>query len=111
MYCDNSNLNRLIENIENISSRYDLPDSFLLDKGLSTRYDIGIGEYSYGITVIPCEWVLPYLKKLQEVEKYIKSLEETKDFIKTDKSGYSDDKIKLLEDEISKLKDIIEKGD
>lgn len=74
MYCDNTNLNKLIESIDNISSRYDLSDSYLVDKGCSTRYDIGIGEYSYGITMVPCEWVLPYLKQLQEIDKHIKKI-------------------------------------
>ena len=83
----------------------------LIDKGCSTRYDIGIGEYSYGITMIPCEWVLPYLKQLQEVDNHIKKLEDVRDFAKTDKSGYSDSKIEVLNREIEHLKEILKKGD
>ena len=45
----------------------DLSDSYLAKMGCSTREDIGIKEYPYGITMIPCSWVLPYLEELKEM--------------------------------------------
>lgn len=62
-------LNKFIEIMEEKISRFDLSDDFLLDHSEATRYDVGIGEYIYGITMVPCEWVLPYLKELRELKK------------------------------------------
>lgn len=60
-------LEELIKTMELEMSRRDLSDNYLEENDFSTRYDIGIGEYSYGITMIPCSWVYDYLKELLEI--------------------------------------------
>lgn len=60
-------LEELIKTMELEMSRRDLSDNYLEENGFNTRYDIGIGEYSYGITMIPCSWVYDYLKELLEI--------------------------------------------
>ena len=67
-------LHSLIEEIEIKSQSRSLSDEYLLDHNCSTREDIGIGEYSYGIVMIPEDWVLPYLKYLEQNLK--KKMEE-----------------------------------
>ena len=66
---DLDNLNDLIERMKNACSARDLSDNYLRNCGCSTRDEIGIGEYAYGITMIPCSWVLPYLKELKEIKE------------------------------------------
>lgn len=58
------NLRQLIEAIESESQRKSLSDGWLEAHGHSTRENMGIGEYAYGIVMVPEEWVLPYLKEL-----------------------------------------------
>ena len=62
------NLDKLIEEIESKIQSRDLSDSYLRENNCSTRNDIGIGEYVYGITMVPADWVLPYLKELQQIK-------------------------------------------
>ncbi len=66
---DKNNLDDLIEKMEEKMKHFDLSDTYLLDHNKDNRYQVGIGEYVYGITMVPCEWVLPYLKELQEIKK------------------------------------------
>lgn len=58
------NLRQLIEAIESESQRKSLSDGWLEEHGYSTRENMGIGEYAYGIVMVPEDWVLPYLKEL-----------------------------------------------
>lgn len=58
------NLRQLIEAIESESKRKSLSDEWLEEHGYSTREDMGIVEYAYGIVMVPEDWVLPYLKDL-----------------------------------------------
>nr|DAM94440.1 MAG TPA: hypothetical protein [Caudoviricetes sp.] len=60
-------LNQLIEEIENKERAKGLSDSYLSEHGYMTRNDVGVGEYSYGIIMIPTDWVLPYLKELRDI--------------------------------------------
>ena len=60
-------LNQLIEEIENKERSKVLSDSYLSEHGYMTRNDVGVGEYSYGIIMIPTDWVLPYLKELRDI--------------------------------------------
>ena len=60
-------LDELIKEMEGKMKNRDLSDEYLRENGLSTREEIGIGEYSYGITMIPCSWVYNYLLKLQKL--------------------------------------------
>ena len=59
---DLEKLKNLIEEIEIKKHCRSLSDEYLLDHNCSTRKDTGIGEYAYGIVMVPEEWVLPYLK-------------------------------------------------
>ncbi len=79
-------LNNLIEAMEKGMKKRDLSDNYLRTDGCPTREEIGIGEYAYGITMVPCEWVYPFLielknrridenselliKKMQSMEQY-----------------------------------------
>jgi hypothetical protein len=54
----------MLEEMEAKMSSRDLSDDYLEEHKNSTREEIGIGEYAYGITMIPCSWVYPYLVKL-----------------------------------------------
>lgn len=58
-------LDELIKTIED-NSKKELSDEYLEKNGNSTRKDVGVGEYSYGIVMVPIEWVLPHLKELRE---------------------------------------------
>lgn len=64
------NLNELIKKIEETNDCKSLSDEYLAEHGCSTREDIGIDEYSYGIVMCPVDWVLPYLKELVELRSY-----------------------------------------
>lgn len=58
-------LNEMSEKIKN----RDLSDEYLREHNNSTREEIGIEEYAYGITMIPCEWVYEYLSDYKRVLK------------------------------------------
>lgn len=61
-------LKELIKEMREKMQRWDLPDEYLSEHNLSTRDEVGIGEYSYGITMIPCKWVVKYLEELKELK-------------------------------------------
>ena len=65
-------LEKLIEEIEKKDKARGLPDGYLREHNYMTREDIGIGEYSYGIIMIPIDFVLDYLKELQEALSMLK---------------------------------------
>ena len=60
-------LDNLIFQIEEHEKHRGLSDTYLKEHNHSTREDIGIGEYVYGIILVPEDWVLPYLKKLRNI--------------------------------------------
>ena len=60
-------LDTLIKKIEDAEKARSLSDDYLLENGHSTREEVGIGEYSYGIIMVPEEWVLPYLKEYKKL--------------------------------------------
>ena len=62
-------LNDLIEQIEQANKRYSLSDQYLEENNHLTRDEIGIGEMSYGIVMIPVDWILPYLKQLKDLKE------------------------------------------
>ena len=62
-------LDSLISEIEEYSRAKSLSDTYLREYGRDTREDIGIGEYAYGIVLVPEDWVLPYLKELSNIWK------------------------------------------
>lgn len=58
----------------------DLSDDYLKAHGYDVRKDIAGSELSYGITVVPSDWVYPYLAALAEDERMtdiVKDLEES----------------------------------
>lgn len=63
-------LDELLEEMKINMQNRDLSDDYLEEHDRLTRTDIGVGEYAYGITMVPCEWVYYYLIK------YKKMLEE-----------------------------------
>ena len=66
---DITKLNDLIEQIEQANKRYSLSDQYLEENNHLTRDEIGIGEMSYGIVMIPVDWILPYLKQLKDLKE------------------------------------------
>lgn len=71
------NLDDLLNEMSEKIRKRDLSDDYLREHNLSTREEIGIGEYAYGITMIPCEWVYEYLSDYKRV---LKKHEELKKF-------------------------------
>jgi len=57
-------LDDLIDRISGYMQRRDLSDEYLLDNGDMDRTTGGIGEYVYGISMVACSWVYPYLEEL-----------------------------------------------
>ena len=66
---DITKLNELIEQIEQTNNRYSLSDEYLKEENHLTRDEVGIGEMSYGIVMIPVDWILPYLKQLKDLKE------------------------------------------
>lgn len=62
-------LNWLVNDMKAMMDRFDLPDDYLKVHFFTTRDETGISENIYGITKVPCQWVYPYLVKLQELLK------------------------------------------
>lgn len=60
-------LDSLILQIEEHRKHRSLSDTYLREHECNTREDIGIGEYAYGIVLVPEDWVLPYLKELSNI--------------------------------------------
>lgn len=63
------NLDDLLNEMSEKMRNRDLSDEYLREHNNSTRDEIGIGEYAYGITMIPCEWVYEYLSEYKRVLK------------------------------------------
>lgn len=60
-------LDSLIFQIEENAKNRSLSDRYLKKHEFNTREDIGVGEYAYGIVLVPEYWVLPYLKELSNI--------------------------------------------
>lgn len=63
------NLDDLLKEMKEKMQSRDLSDKYLEENGKMTRTEMGIGEYSYGITTIPCEWVYNFLSDYKKVLK------------------------------------------
>ena len=61
-------LHELLNEMKEKMRNRDLSDEYLREHDCSTRNEIGIGEYSYGITMIPCSWIYPYLEELRQLK-------------------------------------------
>lgn len=66
-------LNELLEAMENAMNRYDLSDDFLEARGCETGR---IGEFQYGVSSVPCNWVYPYLEALSADERLSNIVDE-----------------------------------
>lgn len=73
------NLDDLLNEMSEKMRNRDLSDEYLREHNNSTREEIGIGEYAYGITMIPCEWVYKYLSDYKRVLKENEILKEEKE--------------------------------
>lgn len=60
-------LDSLILQIEEHAKARSLSEEYLREHEHNTREDIGVGEYAYGIVLVPEYWVLPYLKELSNI--------------------------------------------
>ena len=99
------NLDDLLKEMKEKMQKKDLSDEYLGKNGNTTRTEIGIGEYSYGITTIPCEWVYDFLSDYKRVLKENESLQKTYDDCYCKYKHY-----KQFESiSVHKVKDVIEK--
>ena len=71
----------------------DLSDDYLREHNNSTREEIGIGEYAYGITMIPCKWVYEYLSDYKRVLKENEQLRTEMNSLKEDMSNMYDEEV------------------
>lgn len=72
-------LDSLILQIEENAKAKSLSDRYLEEHNHNTREELGIGEYVYGIVLVPEDWVLPYLKELSNIwEKELEKKQENK---------------------------------
>lgn len=63
-------LEELIKQIATVDDSRSLSDEYLKEKGLMTREECSAAvEYPYGIVMVISDYVLPYLKRLQVIEK------------------------------------------
>ena len=70
-------LEELINQIATVDDSRSLSDEYLKEKGLMTRDECGVaGEYPYGIVMVVSDYVLPYLKKLQELKQENQQLKD-----------------------------------
>ena len=72
-------LDELIKEIEKKDKARGLSDEYLREHHYMTREELGIGEYSYGVIMIPTDFVLDYLKELQEQQEENKKKDKTID--------------------------------
>lgn len=70
-------LDELIKEIEKKDKARGLSDEYLREHHYMTREELGIGEYSYGVIMIPTDFVLDYLKELQEQQEENKKKDNT----------------------------------
>lgn len=53
-------LEAMLEEMRECMSMYDLPDDILDER----ENFPGIGEFGYGVSMVPCRWVYPYLRAI-----------------------------------------------
>ena len=76
-------LEELINQITTTDDSRSLSDEYLKEKGLMTRDECGVAlEYPYGIVMVVSDYVLPYLKKLQELKQENQQLKELLNYIR-----------------------------
>lgn len=66
------NIEKLITEMKEKMLHRDLSDEYLREHNHPTREELGIGEYAYGITMIPCTWILPFLEDLKLSKEALK---------------------------------------
>ena len=66
-------LDKLIEIVEITNQNRALSDEYLKDNGHYARedYDTIVGEYEYGIVFVMADFILPYLKQVQQLRKFL----------------------------------------
>lgn len=61
-------LSEAIEQMSNAIQNMDLSDGFLKRRKCTTREDFFAGEWSYGITAVPCTFAIQLARKVLEKE-------------------------------------------
>ena len=87
------NLDDLLKEMKEKMQSRDLSDKYLEENGKMTRTEMGIGEYSYGITTIPCEWVYNFLSDYKKVLKENEQLRTEVNSLKEDMSNMYDEEV------------------
>lgn len=82
------NLDDLLNEMSEKMRNRDLSDEYLREHNNSTREEIGIGEYAYGITMIPCEWVHEYLSDYKRVLKENERLQKENEELREDRDKF-----------------------
>lgn len=75
------NLDNLLKEMKEKMQSRDLSDEYLEKNGNMTRTEMGISEYGYGITTVPCEWVYDFLSDYKRVLKENEELKENNKYI------------------------------
>ena len=78
------NLDDLLNEMSEKMRKRDLSDEYLRELNNFTREEIGIVEYAYGITMIPCKWVYEYLSDYKRVLKENEQLRTEVNSLKED---------------------------
>lgn len=100
------NLDDLLNEMSEKMRNRDLSDEYLREHDNSTREEIGIGEYAYGITMIPCKWVYEYLSDYKRVLKENEELTISNKEIDKECSRLKEKEVKLI-NENEHYKDLI----
>lgn len=108
------NLDDLLKEMKEKMQSRDLSDKYLEENGKMTRTEMGIGEYSYGITTIPCEWIYNFLSDYKRVLKENEQLRTEVNSLKEEKEQYKNDYFNLYEQNkqyihYSKIEELAEK--
>lgn len=61
-------LKEMLKNMDTVMNNRDLSDDYLAKHGNMTREDAAYGDWSYGITMVPCSWVYPYLEVIVDLK-------------------------------------------
>lgn len=101
-------IDKLIEIIEVTEQNRALSDDYLKSNGQYTRedYDSVVGEYEYGIVFVMVDYILPYLKRVQELKEFADYSLRNRDEL-TRQINFWMDKHTQIERENQQLKELL----
>lgn len=101
-------LDKLIKIIEFTEQNRALSDEYLKNNGHYARedYDTIVGEYEYGIVFVMVDYILPYLKRVQELKEFADYSLHNRDEL-TRQINFWMDKHTQIEKENQQLKELL----